>query len=83
MTHVIVTWMDSSSSEDVNTTAYNGGRGGIRIYEKDNVDRRASLGQKEFPYFDDAIQAMKWMRDNPGQSCQIDVRAAMVIGFDV
>lgn len=80
---VIVTWMEKYSDEDVHTVAYNSGRGPIRVYPKDRVDSRASLGQKEFPYFDDAGQAMKWMKANPGQNCRLDVGAARKLGFDV
>jgi hypothetical protein len=69
MTRVIVVWK-SERSDELNTLAYSGGNGFIRVYEKDNLDAR--LG--ELPYADTANEAIKHCFRNPGIKGCIQLR---------
>lgn len=69
----------SVSGNSINAIAYNGGAGGIRRYYKDAIDPRSLLNGIP-PYFDNAETALAWMRENPGQICQIEVSAAVELG---
>jgi hypothetical protein len=83
--HVIVAWInDWSAADTVNTLGYDGGRGPVRVYEKDNYDSRMDLGNapgSKLPYFEHAPEALLWMAAHRDQHIQLDTNAALSLGF--
>jgi hypothetical protein len=84
-TLVIIAWIDDHVAADVvSTLGYNGGRGGIRVYEKDNYDGRVDLGcppGERRPFFENSREALAWMATHRDQQIQLSVGAAVAMGF--
>ncbi len=74
---VFISWMGQYSDDTINALAHRGGRGPIRVYDKDRYN------PKILPYFQDADQALIFMYENRGKQCQVDLRAARELGFDL
>jgi hypothetical protein len=84
-TLVIIAWVDGwSAADSVSTLGYNNGKGGVRVYEKDNYDGRVDLGcppGERRPFFDNAREALLWMAAHRDQQIQLSVSAARDMGF--
>jgi hypothetical protein len=77
---VIIVWGFSKEFGTINTlNSYCG----VRVYEKDKLDSRVTMGGENPPYFRNAHEALEFLKNNPGISgmCQLDTRAASAFGF--
>jgi len=72
---VIVVWrFGHEDPETVQTLTYAGR--GVRVYDRDNIDPRAYLGESLPPYFNNIKLAFEYMNKNPHRVVQLDYKEA-------
>ena len=79
---VMIVWAQSKSSLEGGTIHVLDSFEGPRVYEKNKVDPRLTLGMfSNLPFADNWADASKFMYDNPGKQLQITTQLGKKLGL--